>query len=89
VQSFLADLLPEYMVPTVFVELPALPHTPSGKLDRRNLPEPPQNGLGESREHLEPRTTAEQILCEIWAQALGRSAWASATTTSSSAAIRS
>ena len=71
-QSFLTDLLPAYMVPTSFVELPALPLTPSGKLDRRNLPEPEENGLGEDREHVAPRTSTEQVLCEIWAQALGR-----------------
>src|SRR6185295_78524 len=39
-RSFLQDSLPEYMIPSVFVRLSALPRTPNGKVDRRALPAP-------------------------------------------------
>lgn len=45
-RAFLRDSLPDYMVPTVFVKMPALPLTLNGKVDRATLPEPnPDNTL--------------------------------------------
>ncbi|MDQ2695915.1 MAG: condensation domain-containing protein, partial [Pseudomonadota bacterium] len=60
--------LPEHMVPSAFVALEALPLTPSGKLDRRALPEaavPPPSAM------VPPRTPDEELLAGIWAQVLG------------------
>ena len=70
-RRYLRDKLPDYMIPSSFVMLDALPLTPSGKVDRRALPEP-----GNSRPELEtsyesPRTAAEAEITAIWAEVLG------------------
>ncbi|HYO12153.1 MAG TPA: amino acid adenylation domain-containing protein, partial [Thermoanaerobaculia bacterium] len=67
-RKFLRERLPGYMVPGVFVALPALPLTPNGKLDRKALPEPaPEAG----EEIVAPRTPAEELVAGIFAEVLG------------------
>jgi amino acid adenylation domain-containing protein/thioester reductase-like protein len=66
-RAFLAERLPEYMVPSVFVRLSSLPLTPSGKLDRRSLPEPAKYASAQSAT---PRTPTEEVLVQIWLQVL-------------------
>ena len=68
-RGFLAERLPEYMVPAALVELEALPLTGTGKLDRRALPEPSFSGAAEQR--VEPSTELERQLHGIWAEVLG------------------
>jgi amino acid adenylation domain-containing protein len=60
--------LPEYMVPTAYVRLDALPVTPNGKVDRRALPAPAR-GAG-TREQVDPRTDDETAIARIWAEVL-------------------
>jgi len=62
--------LPEHMIPALFIELPSLPLTAQGKVDRSALP-PPQPGRDRSLEYVAPRTAAEELLAGIWAQILG------------------
>jgi amino acid adenylation domain-containing protein len=61
--------LPEHLVPTAFVTLDALPRTPSGKLDRRQLPEPgplPTLAAGPP-----PSGPLEEAVAAVWAETLG------------------
>ncbi|MEU6009327.1 amino acid adenylation domain-containing protein [Streptomyces sp. NPDC047453] len=67
-RSFLAERLPEYMVPVVVMVLDTFPMTSNGKVDRRALPEP---DLGAGSESRAARTPVEQILCTVFAEVLG------------------
>jgi len=65
-RAYLRQLLPEYMVPSVFVTLAELPLTPSGKVDRRALPSPQQAGTVLESSDVMPGTPTEEILAGIW-----------------------
>ncbi|QLG92339.1 non-ribosomal peptide synthetase [Pseudomonas yamanorum] len=67
VKNALAAELPEYMVPAQLMRLDAMPLSPSGKLDRRALPEP----VWRVREHVEPETALQQQIAAIWREVLG------------------
>lgn len=69
-RSFLAGKLPEYMMPSAFVTLRALPLTPSGKVNRRTLPAPGQARPDLESAYLGPRTWKEETLVSIWGQLL-------------------
>ncbi|HST61354.1 MAG TPA: non-ribosomal peptide synthetase, partial [Longimicrobium sp.] len=60
--------LPDYMVPSAFVILDALPTTPNGKLDRRALPAPETE---RGAEPLPPRDALEARVAEVWGEVLG------------------
>jgi amino acid adenylation domain-containing protein/non-ribosomal peptide synthase protein (TIGR01720 family) len=66
-KPYLADLLPDYMVPALFVVMDELPLTAHGKLDRKALPQP----RFETTSARGPRDERERVLCEIFADVLG------------------
>ncbi|NOK32233.1 amino acid adenylation domain-containing protein [Corallococcus exercitus] len=66
----LKNALPEYMVPSAVVVLPALPLTTNGKVDRKALPAPDLAG-SDPREYVAPRTPTEQRLAGLWQELLG------------------
>ncbi|MGB7440979.1 MAG: amino acid adenylation domain-containing protein [Coleofasciculaceae cyanobacterium] len=69
-RQFLQEKLPEYMVPSSFVQLKALPLTPNGKIDRQVLPAPDLIKSEEKGTFVAPRTTTEKVLAKIWAKIL-------------------
>jgi surfactin family lipopeptide synthetase C len=69
-RSFLQRTLPEHMIPSMFVTMEALPLTPSGKVDRRNLPEPDQSSRDLDESLVMPRTALEEEVAKIWEQVL-------------------
>ena len=70
--AHLRDLLPGYAVPGSIAVLAALPRNASGKLNRRALPAPDLSEQDSGTACVAPRTPAEQVLAEIWAQVLDR-----------------
>ena len=67
-RNYLRERLPDYMVPAYFVSLDALPLTANGKLDRRRLPVPQTEGVGDN--YQAPATAAEKKLADVWSQVL-------------------
>ena len=70
-RSFLKTKLPDYMLPSAFEFLAALPLTANGKLDRKALPAPDHTQFVSSRIFIAPRTANEQTVAEIWSSVLG------------------
>ena len=66
----LASTLPDFMIPALFVPLPALPLNPNGKLDRRALPAP-DGARPELDDYVAPRTPLEEGIARIWEELLG------------------
>jgi amino acid adenylation domain-containing protein/thioester reductase-like protein len=69
-RGYLKEKLPEYMVPSIFVMLDAMPLTPNGKIDRRALPAPSQERPLLEQSFVAPRNFTEQKLAQIWSQVL-------------------
>ncbi len=67
-REHLAERLPEYMVPTAWVELDALPVTRSGKVDRATLPEPAPTD--EDAGYAAPETETERLVAQHFAEVL-------------------
>ena len=67
-RAFLGARLPDYMVPSTFVVLPALPLTRTGKVDRRALPPPAEEQGADGAVEKSP---VEELLAGIWADLLG------------------
>ncbi len=70
VRSYLAQRLPDYMAPALWMTLDALPRTPSGKIDRRGLPAPDGSNIATTA-YVAPRTPEEELLAGIFGQVLG------------------
>ena len=70
-RNFLREVLPDYMLPSAFVTLEAMPLTPNGKVNRRALPAPAPERPEPGGAYLAPRTPLEGELAAICAEVLG------------------
>jgi amino acid adenylation domain-containing protein len=70
-RAFLKERLPEYMVPSAFVKLDAMPVTAGGKVDRRALPVPDVTRRDMEERYVAPRTPEEEMIASICAELLG------------------
>ncbi|MBQ9616539.1 MAG: AMP-binding protein, partial [Selenomonadaceae bacterium] len=68
-RRFLAETLPDYMAPTVYMPLSMMPMTPSGKIDRKALPEPEWQGA--EYVYVAPANETERVLAEAFGEILG------------------
>lgn len=68
-RALAAARLPDYMVPAVLMQLPAIPLTPHGKLDRKALPAP--SAAAGAGTGAAPSTADERTMCGIFAGVLG------------------
>jgi acyl-coenzyme A synthetase/AMP-(fatty) acid ligase/aryl carrier-like protein len=64
------QFLPEYMVPSAFVQLESLPLTPVGKLDKKRLPAPTNQRPSLTSEFVQPQTEMEQSITAVWQELL-------------------
>ncbi|WP_240903879.1 non-ribosomal peptide synthetase, partial [Chengkuizengella sediminis] len=66
----LSKFLPEYMIPSFFVQLEKMPLTPNGKIDRKALPQP-EGIMNTGIEYVAPRNELESQLVSLWEKVLG------------------
>ena len=69
-RDYLALALPVYMIPTYFRQLPKLPLTANGKIDRKALPEP-EGIIDTGVLYVAPRNEIEETLAAVWRDLLG------------------
>ncbi|MEV2240432.1 amino acid adenylation domain-containing protein [Micromonospora sp. NPDC049891] len=69
--GFLRERLPDHMVPSTFVRLPAFPLTPNGKIDRAALPEPEYGRTGLETSYRSPEDPLEHVVAEAFGRLLG------------------
>ena len=70
VRQFLKARMPDFMVPSIFMVLDAMPLTPNGKVDRRALPKPDAVRHELEANYVAPCTPIEQQIADIWSQVL-------------------
>lgn len=70
-REYLSNHLPDYMIPSYFIQINKMPLTPNGKVDRKALPEPGEDAAAAS-EYEAPRNETEEKLAAVWQEVLDR-----------------
>ena len=68
-RGYLSTELPDYMIPSYFIQLERLPLNPNGKIDRKALPNP-DGDIDTGVEYTAPRNEREEKLVKIWSEVL-------------------
>jgi natural product biosynthesis luciferase-like monooxygenase protein len=68
--AYLRTKLPEYMAPSLFVDVKALPRSSNGKVDRKALPAPGASRPNLTVDYAPPRSRLEQVVASVWRQSL-------------------
>ena len=71
-RASLRTQLPEYMVPSFFLQMDTIPLTPNGKIDRKALPAPDSQLTQSDHPYVAPRTPTEQTVADIWSEVLNQ-----------------
>ena len=69
-RHFLAEQIPDYMIPSAFISLESFPFTPNGKVDRKALPKPGKLERDSKNLYIAPQVGLEQIIANIWQELL-------------------
>lgn len=72
-RNALREQLPVHMVPSVFMDLPAIPLTANGKVDRKALPTPSQQDTQSTQSDvafIQPKTQTERTIATTWQEVL-------------------
>jgi len=69
-RTYLQERLPDYMIPSAWVTLDAMPLTTNGKVDRKALPAPDSQRPELSSAYIAPRSAIEREIAEVWQEAL-------------------
>ncbi|AIL12648.1 hypothetical protein IM40_02505 [Candidatus Paracaedimonas acanthamoebae] len=70
IKNYLIQKVPEYMVPTKFIQVDNFPLTVNGKIDRKKLPTIQQQELIDAVASEEPKNKVEEEICKIWSEIL-------------------
>jgi len=69
-RAFLKESLPDHLIPATFVVMETLPRTRTGKVDRKNLPQPQSRRSQYGNEYVAPQTEVESVIAEVWQKLL-------------------
>ncbi|MTI47956.1 MAG: amino acid adenylation domain-containing protein [Firmicutes bacterium] len=69
--AFMANLLPQYMVPGRFIEMDSFPMTSSGKINRKLLIDPKDERPDLEQKYIKAKSETEKVLTRIWEEILG------------------
>ncbi len=70
-RNFLEEKIPEYMIPSTFMFLEKMPFATSGKIDRKNLPQPNNARPDLEQKFVASETNLEDWLTQLWQEVLG------------------